>query len=84
MARNKSEEKVAKKADSNPEQPYGVELNIMTSAHVALVKKAWKIHGDPIFVSAMMHTIHKAMMDYEFDFLTQESEKKVHGQKRDT
>jgi hypothetical protein len=84
MARNKSEEKVAKKADSNPEQPYDVELNLMKSAHVAFLEKAWKVIGDPVFVRAMMHTIHYAMMEDEFNFLFKESEKKVHGQKRDT
>lgn len=83
MARNKSEKKVAKKADSNPEQPYAVELKLLKVAHDAFLAKAWECYGDPIFVYSMMHTVHHAMMDLERSFLEAKIMDKANGKKRD-
>lgn len=83
MAKNRAVNNKPEDEDSGCAQPYKVELNLLKSAHVAFLKKVWKMYGDPILVNSMMHTVHHAMMDYEFKFLVKESEEKVSGDKRD-
>lgn len=83
MAKNRSEKKMAKKADSNPEQPYAVEINMLRIAHSAFLAKAWECYKDPVFVYSMMHTVHHAMMDLERSFLEAKAMGKINGKKRD-
>ena len=80
---NKSDDRAKKiagaKKIADSKKKSGEELEKIAQAlkvaHQNALMWAWKEHGDAIFVSAMMHSLHTAMMQYEVEFLDSVSQK---------